>query len=142
MGAAMLMLAAAAAQPNAAPDASEEAYRRELEREAALNLIYLQRAIERDGFYSARIALNVWRRSAIDAGTFDPALHAELKLKLYEKSVADSLACYRLYLNQNDYPNARTCLLIWRRHASEIDRFDPAVYQELLKALNQLKKKP
>jgi hypothetical protein len=139
--AAVLMIGAASAQTDAGAETSDDAYRRELEREAALNLIYLQRSIEKDGFYSARVALNVWRSSAIDAGTFDQKLYDELKLTLYQKSMSEALSCYNQFLSEKDYPNAKTCLQIWRSHAMEIDRFDPAEYQKLLAPLNKLKQK-
>ena len=52
---------------------------KELEREAALNLWRLKKSIEEDGFYNAHIILNVWRSTALDAGTFDQKVYDEFR---------------------------------------------------------------
>lgn len=129
------------AQQAAVSQASEAAYQKELEKEAALNLYRLKRSIEKDGFYSARIALNIWRSTSLGAGTFDPRLYDQLKTQLYEKAMTDSLACYQYFMRLKDAQNAKTCMLIWRSHAKEIDRYDPVAYQELQEGVEHLKKK-
>ena len=119
----------------------DRAYQKELKREAALNLYRLKRSIEKDGFYSARIALNIWRSTSLKAGTFDAKVYDDLKTQLYEKAMKDSLACYQYFMRLKDANNAKTCMLIWRSHAKEIDRYDPTAYQQLQEGIEGLKKK-
>jgi hypothetical protein len=120
----------------------EKARQRLLNQEAVNALWRLKRSLEKDGFYSGRVRLNVWRAAAIDAGKFDPKKYEEFKLQLYEKSLSDSLKCIDYYTEAgNSYHDANMCLQTWKMHAKEIDRFDEATYQELVKRLNELKKK-
>lgn len=137
----MLALSPTWAQNSAQPEASDQAGKEALKKEAALNLFRLNRSIEKDGFYSARIALNIWRSTSIAAGTFDQPLYDKLKTQMYEKAMTDSIGCYQYFVQLKDYKNAKTCMLIWRSHAREIDRYDPAAYQKLLEGLEKLKKK-
>ena len=109
--------------------------------EAANALWRLKRSLEKDGFYSGRVRLNVWRAAAIDAGKFDPKKYEEFKLQLYEKSLNDSLKCIEYYIEENSYHDANMCLQTWKVHAKEIDRFDEPTYQELVKRINSLKEK-
>ncbi|MGW8303748.1 MAG: hypothetical protein ACWGNO_16840, partial [Desulfobacterales bacterium] len=48
----------------------QKARQKMLNLEAANALWRLKRALKEDGFYSARVRLNVWRAAAIDAGKF------------------------------------------------------------------------
>jgi hypothetical protein len=114
---------------------------RMLNLEAANALWRLKRALKKDGFYSARVRLNVWRAAAIDAGKLDPQKYEEFKLQIYEKSVNDSLKCFEYYIEQNSQHDARMCLQTWKMHAKEIDRFDESAYQEFVKRLDSLKAK-
>jgi len=120
----------------------QKAKQKMLNLEAANALWRLKRALKEDGFYSARVRLNVWRAAAIDAGKFDPQQYEEFKLQLYEKSLNDSLKCIEYYIEENSYHDANMCLQTWKMHAKEIDRFDESTYQELVKRLNDLKEKP
>ena len=118
----------------------EKARQRMLELEAANALWRLKRSLEKDGFYSGRVRLNVWRAAAIDAGKFDPKKYEEFKLQLYEKSLNDSLKCIDYYVEEgNSYHDANMCLQTWKVHAKEIDRFDETTYQELVKRLKNFK---
>ena len=119
----------------------QKARQKMLDLEAANALWRLQRALKTDGYYSARVRLNVWRAAAIDAGKFDPQKYEEFKLQLYEKSLNDSLKCIEYYIEENSYHDANMCLQTWKMHAKEIDRFDESTYQELVKRLNSLKEK-
>jgi hypothetical protein len=120
----------------------EKARQKMLNLEAANALWRLKRSLEKDGFYSGRVRLNVWRAAAIDAGKFDPKKYEEFKLQLYEKSLNDSLKCIEYYVEEgNSYHDANMCLQTWKVHAKEIDRFDEATYQELVKRINSLKEK-
>ena len=120
----------------------EKARQKMLNIEAANAFWRLKRSLEKDGFYSGRVRLNVWRAAAIDAGKFDPKKYEEFKLQLYEKSVSDSLKCIEYYVEEgNSYHDANMCLQTWQMHTKEIDRFDEATYQGLVKRLNDLKEK-
>ena len=107
----------------------EKARQQMLEREAANALRRLKRSMEKDGFYSGHVALNVWRSTAIDAGTFDETQYDEFKTQLYEKSVNDSLRCYEEFLLEEDFYNANFCLQSWRMHSKELGTYDQAEYE-------------
>ena len=117
----------------------EKARQKMLNREAVNALWRLKRALEKDGFYSGRVRLNVWRVAAIEAGKFDPKQYEEFKKQLYEKSVNESLKCFEYFIEQNRDHDANMCLQTWKMHAKEIDIYDEPTYQELVKRLNALK---
>ena len=117
----------------------EKARQKMLNLEAANALWRLKRALEKEGFYSGRSRLNVWRAAAMDAGKFDPQKYEEFRQQLYEKSVADSLKCFEYYIEQKNAQDAKMCLQTWKMHATEIDRFDESTYQELIMRLNEMK---
>ena len=117
----------------------EKTRQKMLNLEAANALWRLKRALEKDGFYSGRVRLNVWRAAAIDAGKFDPQKYEEYRRQLYEKSVNDSLKCFEYYIEQGSHHDANMCLQTGKMHAKEIDRFDEAAYQKLVKQLEDLK---
>jgi hypothetical protein len=117
----------------------QKARQKMLNLEAANALWRLKRALKTDGFYSGRVRLNVWREAAIDAGKFDPQKYEEYRQQLYEKSVNDSLKCFEYYIEEGSRHDANMCLQTWKMHAKEIDRFDEATYQELVKRLKDLK---
>jgi len=100
-----------------------------LKREATDAFRRLKRAMEKDGFYSGRVALNIWRSTAQDAGTFDQSQYDEIKTKLYEKSVNDSLHCFEVFLLEEDFYNANFCLQTWRMHSKELGTYDQAEYE-------------
>jgi len=134
---AALLLLLGAGLPVIAQNApSESDLQQELRQQAAVNLWRLQKSIDEDGFYNARIALNVWRSSALAAGTFDPDLYEALKLKLYQTSVSRSLECFEYFISLGDTKNAGVCLQTWRMHAREIGVFDPDRYEEMKKRLH------
>jgi len=85
--------------------------------------------MEKDGFYSGRVALNIWRSTAMDAGTFDQTQYDEFKTQLYEKSVNDSLRCFEEYMLEEDFYNANFCLQTWRMHSKELGTYDQAEYE-------------
>jgi hypothetical protein len=120
---------------------AEKDRQRMLNREAVNALWRLKRALEKDGFYSGRVRLNVWRVAAIEAGKFDPQKYEEFKKQLYEKSVNESLKCFEYYIEQNSHHDADMCLQTWKMHAKEIDMFDESEYQELVKRLSDMKAK-
>jgi len=110
-----------------------------LKREAASAFRRLERTMEKDGFYSGRVALNVWRSNALDAGTFDQSKYDELKRLLYEKSVNDSLRCFNEFFLEEDFYNANFCLQTWRMHSKETGTYDQAKYEAFLKQLADAK---
>jgi len=121
----------ACAQASADQSEEEKERKRELKRDAALNLWRLKKSIEEEGFYSARVALNIWRSTAIDAGTFDQAQYDELKKQMYEKSVKKSLQCFENYLEETSFHDAYMCLQTWKIHSQEIGVFDQDKYEAL-----------
>jgi CHASE1-domain containing sensor protein len=112
----------------------QKAGQKMLNLEAANALWRLKRSLEKDGYYSGRVRLNVWRAAAIDAGKFDPKKYEAFKLQLYEKSLNASLKCIEYYIEENSYHDANMCLQTWQMHES--------TYQELVKRLSSLKEKP
>ena len=55
------------------PSQEEKARQKMLKLEAANAFWRLKHSLEKDAFYSTRIRLNVWRSTAMEAGTFDQA---------------------------------------------------------------------
>lgn len=133
-----LLLVAAAAAAQSAPEAARQ---RELERDAAAYLSLARKAIQEEGFSNARVALNVWKASALDAGNFDPKTYEDLKRQLYEKSVRDNLRCVESAIAHRDIPNANTCLKIYRLHATEIGAFDPRRHEELKNRIGAIRRR-
>ena len=127
--------------PSAYPQSSnqlskeEKARKREIKQEAALNLWRLKKSIEEDAFYAARVALNVWRSNAIDAGTFDQDQYDEFKQQMYEKSVMRSLECFEYFLAQQYFHDTNMCLQTWKVHSQEIGLFDEDRYEALKERL-------
>jgi len=119
----------------------EVARQRALERDAAVNLSLAKKSIQEDAFYNAKVALNVWRLSALQAGNFDRKLYEDLRKQLYEKSIRDNLRCIDVAVTQRDAPEANLCLRIYRLHAQEINAFDPKRYEDLRARVNGIRKK-
>ncbi len=136
---AILLVTAGQAQDSAKQVPDEKARQRLLNREAVNALWRLKRAMKKDGFYSARVALNVWRSAAMDAGTFDQAKYDAFKKQLYEKSVHDSLRCFEEFLLEEDFYNANFCLQTWRMHARELGTYRQEEYEALKKKLADAK---
>jgi hypothetical protein len=113
-----------------------------LKQEAANALWRLRRALKEHGFYSGRIALNVWRSTAQDAGTFDQEQFDTFKKQLYQKSIENSLRCFEDALLDGSHNDARICLQTWKVHASEIDAYDENIYAEMQQRLEQAKNNP
>lgn len=102
-----------------------------LERYAAQSLFHLKQTIKRDGFYSARVALNVWESNAIEAGTFDQALYDDFKVQIYKRSIQENLNWFDIFVKQKSFAEARTCLMLYRIHSEEIGVFDEEKYKEM-----------
>jgi hypothetical protein len=131
----LLLAPLAISQDKAKQSPSVNVRQEMLKREAANAFRRLKRTMEKDGFYSGRVALNVWRSTALDAGTFDPSLYDDFKLQLYEKSVNDSLRCFEEFMLEEDFFNANFCLQTWRMHSKEIGTYDQAEYDAFLEQL-------
>lgn len=123
--------------PELSPD--EKDRQQMLKREAANAFRRLKRSMEKDRFYSGRVALNIWQSTAMDAGTFDQAQYDELKTQLYEKSVSDSLHCVEEALLEEDFYNAKFCLQTWRMHSKELGTYDQEDYEVYLKKMADAK---
>ncbi len=135
----LLLAPLASPQDNTEQSPDEIAIQQMLKREAANALRRLKRSMEKDGFYSGRVALNIWQSTAMDAGTFDQAQYDELKTQLYEKSVSDSLDCVEEALLEEDFYNAKFCLQTWRMHSKELGTYDQDDYEVYLKKMADAK---
>ena len=111
-----------------------------LKREAANALHRFKLRLEREGFYSGRVALNVWRSTALDAGTFDPEQYNDFKRQLYQKSIDDSMKCFEEYILEESYYDANICLQTWRMHAKELGAYEQAEYDALKKRLTEARR--
>ena len=131
----LVLVSVANPQDQSQKDLDDKAKQRTLKREAANALYRFKLRLEKEGFYSGRVALNVWRGTAIDAGTFDPEQYNEFKKQLYEKSVQDSLKCFEEFILEENYYDANVCLQTWRMHSKELGTYDQAQYEALKKSL-------
>jgi len=131
----LLLVSVAYPQENTKKNPDEKAHQRMLKREAANALYRFKLRLKKEGFYSGRVALNVWHSTAIDAGTFDQEQYNEFKRQLYEKSINDSLKCYEEFFLQENYYDANVCLQTWRMHSKELGTYDQAEYEALKKTL-------
>lgn len=99
---------------------------------AAYNSLWrLKRAIEKYGFYSASVALNVWRSNAIDAGIFDQAQYDAFKKQIYEKSIENSLKCIEISLENQNYTDAKICLHAWKLRTQTLGTFNQDYYDQM-----------
>ena len=115
----------------------EKARQKMLKIEAANAYWRLKHSLEKDAFYSGRIRLNVWRSTAIEAGTFDQARYEEFKKQLYEKSISDSMKCYEEFLLEESLYDANICLQTWRMHSKELGTYEKEKYEALKERLKQ-----
>ena len=131
----LLLVSLANPQDEAKKTLDEKAKQRLLKREAANALYRFKLRLAKEGFYSGRVALNVWRGTAIDAGTFDQEQYNEFKTQLYEKSTHDSLKCFEEFILEENYHDANVCLQTWRMHSKDLGTYDQAEYEALKKRL-------
>ncbi len=135
---ALLFISSIAIAEDKKPLTQEEKARQKMLKIEAANAFWrLKNSLEKDAFYSGRIRLNVWRDTAIEAGTFDQAQYDAFKQQLYEKSVNDSMKCYEEFIVEEDFYNANICLQTWRMHSKELGTYDKARYDELKERLKQ-----
>ncbi len=119
----------------------DKARQKLLRRTADISLWRLKVVIERDGFNSARVALNIWRSNAKDAGSFDQNKFDEFKKQIYEKSVNSNLKCIEKCLMNENYTDAKICLYWWKTHSQVLDTFDPVKHDELKKTIEEGREK-
>jgi hypothetical protein len=131
----VMLVSLVSAQDSSEQNQDEKARQRMLKREAANSFWRLKRTLEKEGFYSGRVALNVWRSAAIDAGTYDQGQYNEFKKQLYQKSINDSLKCFDEFILEEDYYDANVCLQTWRMHSKELGTYDEAQYEALKQKL-------
>lgn len=136
----LLMVSLASPQGEAKKDLDEKAKQRLLKREAANALYRFKLRLAKEGFYSGRVALNIWRSTAIDAGTFDQEQYDEFKTQLYEKSIRDSLKCFEEFILDENFHDANICLQTWRMHSKELGTYDQAEYEGYKKMLADAKR--
>ena len=113
------------------PEAAEKARQAELKRLAADSLWRLKRAIRRDQYPSGRVNLNVWRVTAKDAGTYDPALDQELTERIYKDAIDETLSWLDYSLSKGWLNDADYCRRVYRIRATEIGWFDADFYETL-----------
>jgi hypothetical protein len=118
-------------QTTAQPPITEK----QLKAAANSSLWRLKYAIDKEGFYAARIALNVWRSNALDAGIFDQAEYDAYKKKIYDKSIRNSLQCFEYAIQHENVTDAKICLHTWKAHSEELGTFDATFYEEMRKKL-------
>lgn len=123
------------------PQTQPDARQKELEREAAVNLSIARKSIQDDAFYNARVTLNVWKISALDAGTFDPKIYEELRKQLFDKSVRENLRCIEVSIGRRDAVTANQCLRIYQLHAQEIGSFDARKFEDLKSRVGDIRRK-
>jgi hypothetical protein len=116
-------------------DLDHKTKQRMLKREAASALHRFKSKLEKEGFYSGRVALNVWRSTAIDAGTFDQEKYNEFKRQLYEKSINASMKCFEEFILEENNYDANVCLQTWRMHSKELGTYEQAEYEAFKKRL-------
>jgi len=133
----LLLVSIASPQDETKKNLDEKTKQRLLKREAANALYRFKLRLAKEGFYSGRVALNVWRSTAIDAGTFDQEQYNEFKSQLYEKSIHDSLKCFEEFISEGNYHDANICLQTWRMHSKELGTYDQAEYEALKKTLTE-----
>ena len=133
----LLLASVAYSQDKPQKSLDQKAKERMLKREAANALYRFKLRLEKEGFYSGRVALNVWRSTAIDAGTFDPEQYDEFKRQLYEKSINDSMKCFEEYILEENYYDANICLQTWRMHAKELGSYEQSDYEALKQRLTE-----
>ena len=131
----LLMVSVASPQEQSKPELDRTKKQRMLEVEAADALWRFKSKLEKEGFYSGRVALNIWRSTAIDAGTFDLDQYNEFKKQLYEKSINESLRCFEEFIMEEDYYDANVCLQTWRMHSKELGSYNQAQYEALKKKM-------
>jgi len=119
------------------PSQEEKARQKMLKLEAANAFWRLKHSLEKDAFYNTRIRLNVWRSTAMEAGTFDQAQYDEFKQQLYENSVHDSMKCYEEFILEDNFYDANICLQTWRMHSKELGTYDKDTYEALKERLKQ-----
>ncbi|MEJ5358420.1 MAG: hypothetical protein WHT06_07055 [Desulfobacterales bacterium] len=134
-----LSVAAQEGRPPASPPAAETARQKQLERDASVNLSLAKRAIQEEGFANGRVALNVWKVTAIEADAFDARLYEELRRQLYEKSLRESLRCVEQGIAHRNTADAVRCLQLYRHHAQEIRLFDARRYEELNRRISEIR---
>lgn len=105
--------------------------RKQLKKAAYNSLWRLKRAIEKYGFYSASVALNVWRSNAIDAGIFDQTQYDAFKKQIYEKSIENSLKCIETSLENQNYSDAKICLHAWKLRTQALGTFNQDYYDQM-----------
>ena len=122
------------------PPQTTEITKKQLKIAAYNSLWRLKRAMERDGFFGAKVALNVWRSNALDAGIFKQEEYDEYKAQIYEKSIVNSLQCYETSVEKENYTDAKICVRTWKSRTEELGKFDPVLYEEMNTAVESLKK--
>ena len=133
----ILLTSLAFGEDKQSPSQEEKARQKMLRLEAANAFWRLKRSMEVDAFYNTRIRLNVWRSTALEAGTFKQAQYDQFKQQLYQKSINDSLKCYEEFILEENFYDANICLQTWRMHSKELGTYEKEKYEALKEGLKQ-----
>ena len=118
-----------------AEESDTKIIRKQLKQAAYGSLMRLNRAIEKNGFYRASVALNVWRSNAIDAGMFDQTKYDAFKKQIYEKSIENSLKCIDTSLENQNFTDAKICLHAWKLRTQALGTFNQEYYDQIKERL-------
>lgn len=110
---------------------SHRVLKAKLKREAAISLWRLKRKIEKEGYYSSKVALNIWRSNALSAGSFEQAQYDAFLKQIYEKSIDNSLRCFETSVLNEYYNDAGKCLHTWKIHSIALGIFDENQFREM-----------
>ncbi len=134
----MLVLACAAAE--SAQPTSPEAQQKALEKMVRQAERHLEHTIKKEGVFSARVALNVWKSTSLDAGLYDQAAYDAYHQRIYTRAIEANRRWFEGYLRENNLQNAATCLEFWRLHSQELGVLDLAEYEALRERLKNAPK--
>ncbi|RJQ59351.1 MAG: hypothetical protein C4530_09240 [Desulfobacteraceae bacterium] len=127
-----ILMPASEAQQSAPKETEEQ---KTLKRYANESLYQLKYSIKNDGFFSNRVALNIWESNARDAGVFDELLYKQFKEQIYKKSINENLGWFEFFVSQKNFKDAETCLQLWKLHCEEMEVFNQEQYDELRKKM-------
>ena len=125
------------AAAGSAKASAPEARQKELEKMVQQAQRHLEATIKEEGFFSARVALNVWKSTALDAGLYDDAQYNDFRHRSYKRSVTANRRWFESYLQERNFQNAATCLEFWRLHSHELGVLDEEQYKALKERLQR-----
>ena len=101
---------------------------------------HLEHTIKKEGFFSARVALNVWKSTALDAGLYSETAYDAFRRRIYLRSINANRHWFENYVTDKSFHNAAICLEFWRLHSLELGVLDLDEYEKLHLRLEEAKK--